>query len=288
VDAGFWKCHQNPPPRISDDADDPSPCLHALGRGQPEAALTNAGRDDQIIAFFDDLSFGPINPADLSSRAKWIENELGRTDWANMNPDSEQFWREAVSPDYRKVAWLSRRSAVEYAGFLEWLWRLADQPCEIIELTDVGLFRRPEHGPPAPAALAVSLGGVFPKEIDDNRLFDQAKALPATARSEYQTLWGQLRPVNAPLRVLDVNTLLSAPISFFDLLVMSHVTDDWRKVARVLGQALVAQMDDCIFQAGDIFPAARVNALVEAGRLELQGESALEMQASKVRLPAAR
>jgi hypothetical protein len=94
--------------------------------------------------------------------------------------------------------------------------------------------------------------------------------------------------VNAPLRVLDGNTLLSAPISFFDLLVMSHVTEDWRKVARVLGQALVAQMDDCIFQAGDIFPAARVNALVEAGRLELQGESALEMQASKVRLPAAR
>jgi hypothetical protein len=46
-------------------------------------------------------------------------------------------------------------------------------------------------------------------------------------------------------------------------------------------------MDDCIFQTGDLFLAARVNALVGAGRLELQGRSALEMRYSEVRLSAA-
>lgn len=258
------------------------------GAGSLRPALTNAGRDDRVIAFFDDLSFGPINPADPSLRAKWVDDELGWTGWGNMSPEAEQFWREALSPDHRKVAWLTRRSAMEFAGFLEWLWRLGDQPCEIIDLTDVRLFRRPEHGPPSPAALAVSLGGLFPKEIDDNRLFDQAVTLSTTARSEYQALWRQLRAENAPLRVLAGNTLRSAPISFLDSLLMSFVSDNWQKVAMVVGHALAAQMDDCIFQAGDIFLAPRVNALVEAGRLELQGESALEMQASKVRLPAAR
>jgi hypothetical protein len=33
-------------------------------------ALEQAGRDDRVITFFDDLSFGPINPADSISRAK--------------------------------------------------------------------------------------------------------------------------------------------------------------------------------------------------------------------------
>ena len=68
---------------------------------------------------------------------------------------------------------------------------------------------------------------------------------------------------------------------------MSFVTDDWQKVAMVVGRALVAQMEDFTFQTGDLLLAARVNALVESGRLEIQGKSALEMQFSQVRLPKA-
>jgi hypothetical protein len=63
------------------------------------------------------------------------------------------------------------------------------------------------------------------------------------------------------------------------------VTDNWQKVARVVGQALVSPMDDCIIGPGDLFLVARVNALVESGRLEIRGKSALEMHASEVRLP---
>jgi hypothetical protein len=256
------------------------------GAGSLRPALTSAGRDDQVIALFDNLSFGPINPAASASRAEWVENQLGWTNWEEVTALSERFWHEALSPDHRKVAWLSRRSAMEYAGFLEWLWRLGDQPCEIVDLTEVKAPRRSELGPPTPATLAISVAMLTPKQIRDNQLFDQAKALSAEARSAHQDLWGQLRAENAPLRVLKRNTLVSAPISFFDSLLMSFVNDDWQRVARVVGHALASQMDDCIFQTGDLVLAARVGALVEAGRLELHGESALEMQASKVRLPA--
>jgi hypothetical protein len=263
------------------------PTLHVVftssGAESLRQALMDAGRDDQVIACLDNLSFGPINPPDSSLRATWVQDELGWTGWGDAAPEPERFWHEALSSNHRKVAWLSRRSAMEYAGFLEWLWRLGDDPCEIIDLTDLKVSR-----PPMPETLAVSLGILAPKQINDHHLFEQAKTLPATARSEYHALWRQLRAENAPLRVLADNALVSAPISFFDSLVMSHVTEDWRKVARVVGQALYSQMDDCIFQTGDIFLAARVNALVEAGRLELQGRSALEMRCSEVRLPAAR
>jgi hypothetical protein len=87
--------------------------------------LRKAGRDDQVIASYDDLSFGPINPGDASSRAKWVENELGQTDWKDRSVGSEHACDEARFPDYRKIAWLTRRSAMEYAGFLDWLRRLA-------------------------------------------------------------------------------------------------------------------------------------------------------------------
>jgi hypothetical protein len=255
------------------------------GAGCLRPALKSAGRDDQVVAFFDNLSFGPINPPD-ASRARWVAGELGWTGWDEVVASSGLFWREALSSEHRKVAWLSRRSAMEYAGFLEWLWQLGDDPCEVIDLTDLKVVRRSEHGPPTPAHLAVSVAMLPPNEISDNNLFGKAETLSATARREYQALWRQLRAENTPLRVTDGNKLVSAPIDFFDSLLMSYVTSDWQKVAMVVGQALASEMDEHVLQASDLFLAPRVNALVGGGRLELQGETALEMQSSKVRLPS--
>lgn len=133
-----------------------------------------------------------------------------------------------------------------------------------------------------------------PNEIADNNLFDRAEILAADARRRYQTLWGQLRLDNAPLRVVDGGELVSASISFFDARLLSYATNDWQKIATIVGDAIfcqslvAAQMEDHVFQAGDLFLVARVNALVEAGRLELRGESAFEMHTSTVRLPATR
>jgi len=266
-----------------------SPPLHVVftpsGVSCLRQALADAGRDDQVISSFDDLSFGPINPPDFSLRAKWVENELGWAGWDDIAPDSETFWREAVSPGRRKIAWLSRRSAMEYAGFLEWLWRLDDAPCEVVDLTEVKVSFRPEDGPPRPPALATSLGLLDPDIIHGDMLWDLARPLQHSAREQYRNLWQQLRSENAPLRMIDGDKLVSAPISAFDPMLMSCVTDNWQKVARIIGQALVLGIDDCIIQSGDVFLAGRINALVESGRLEIQGESALKMRASQVRLP---
>jgi hypothetical protein len=50
---------------------------------------------------------------------------------------------------------------MEYAGFLEWLWRLGDEPCEVVDLTEVKISYGPQHGPPRPPELAMSLGMGF-------------------------------------------------------------------------------------------------------------------------------
>ena len=257
------------------------------GAGCLVQALRKAGRDDAVIACFDNLSFGPINPPD-ASRAKWVESELGWTEWELAVSRSESFWREAPSSDRRKVAWLSRRSPMEYAGFLEWLWRRGDDPCEVVDLTDVTVSHGSEHGPPRRPRLAISVAMLHRDIIASEKLWDLAGPLRASTRTQYLDLWRRLREENAPLRVLEGGDLVSAPISFFDSLLMSHASDEWQKVARIVGQALAAEWDDGVFQTGDLVLAARVNALVESGRLECRGKSPLEMRFSEVRQPKTR
>jgi hypothetical protein len=154
----------------------------------------------------------------------------------------------------------------------------------VVDLTEVKISYRPEHGSRLPR-LAMSLGMLHHDTICDNKLWDLAAPLEMTERRRYRDLWQQLRSENAPLRVIDRGKLVSAPISFFDLVLMSYATVDWQKVARIVGAAMVSQTDDWFVQAGDMFLAARINALAKSGHLEIRGKSALEILHSEVRLP---
>ena len=101
--------------------------LHVLftpsGSGELRRALALSGRNEPVVCSFDNLSFGPIDPPDAELRTRWVEKELGYSGWEDVIAQTIPFWSEALAPG-RKVAWMSRRSTLEYAGFLEWLWRL--------------------------------------------------------------------------------------------------------------------------------------------------------------------
>jgi hypothetical protein len=250
-----------------------------LGAENLRDTLRNAGRDERVIGLPDDLRFGPIDSDDLSLRAKWIRNELGLTGWDDIAAESEWFWQQALSPDHRTVAWLSRRSAREYAGFLEWLRRWGDRPCEIVDLTDLQLPQFSERG--SVTAPVASLAQIVFEDIYDDDLFEQIEVLPTTTRCKYQALWQQLRDENAALRILKTDALVSSPISFFDTVLMSQAIENWRKVARVVAMTLHLEAEGHV---SDLFLAARVNALVASGHLERQGRSAVDMRRCEVRL----
>jgi len=233
-------------------------------------AIDEAGRDDRVVALFDCLSFGPINPPDPVARAKWVEEVLGYSGYEDVFIESEAFWQAALSPENRKIAWLSRRSTLEYAGFLEWLWRLGDAPFEAVDLTDVTITGGPLY--PARPYPALSLGMLQSHEILENNLLDRAEALPPERLEHYRRLWATLRTENAPLRVIEGGDLVSAPLSFFDALVLSHATHDWQKMAFVVGSALCDFLDTGLFQIGDFVLAARARALAESGALEARGD----------------
>ena len=252
--------------------------------GSLTKALHDAGRKDRVVCHFDNLSLGPINPPDPPTRLTWLEQQLGYTDFEYVFTKGEAFWKEALSEEGRKAVWVSRRSAPEYTGFLEWLWRVDKLPCEVVDLTDMTVVLRRKDGNPTRPVRALSLALLSPEEIIDNRLFDRAELLGSTARDQYHSIWRRLRAEDAPLRVVNTDGLVSAPITFFDPLLLSCAQESWQKAARVVGEALAKWSDDALFQAGDLILSARIIALVELGVLEGRG-NLMNIQQSEVRLP---
>jgi hypothetical protein len=252
------------------------------GAGCLREALRQSGRTDGVVSLFDCLSFGPINPPDPKLRTTWVEEQLGYTGWEEAVGEATSFWSEALSSNHRRIAWLSRRSTLEYAGFLEWLWRLGEEPIEVIDLTDV-MVAGDEKGATEPR-LAISLGLMPPQKILENDLLDRTETLTHALRDQYRESWRRLRAENAPLRVLSEGELVSAPLSFFDSLLVSCATPEWQKAARVIGEALWELSTTSVHQTGDLVLCARVRALADAGRLESRGDL-FDIQNSELRLP---
>jgi len=260
---------------------DPPQVLHVMfsvsGAAALRTALAEAGRPARVIALPDDLSFGPINPPDPRDRAQWIAAELD-DDWsaylADWSQQIEAFWADALSTDYRLVAWTSRRSASDYCGFLEWLQRLGDGPCQVIDVTDLVLPEQTlRDGRVVPPQRPIGTGAI-PFSRLPAQLFDSAEALSPAARASYHATWRRLRTEDDALRVIADDGLESVPLSYFDELILSHAKPEWLKAARVVGGVLADHWSQDLCQVGDQVLWARIRALAAAGRLEYRGDLA--------------
>ncbi len=250
-------------------------------------AVRQAGRLDRVTVFRDDLSFGPIKPLDPDQREAWVRRALHHGAWyEEMVGDTEPFWHEALEPGKRLVAWTSRRSAMEYTGFLEWLRRLGNLPCEVVDLTETTVVRTWRDGSRLSPRLARSLASLGPEDILELRLLDAARPLDEVSRQRHLNLWHRLRTENAPLRILTDAGLQSADLAIFDAKILDHVVSNWRKVARVVGEVLSGPGDDKFADIDTFVLSGRVRALVKAGKIESAGD-VFRIRYSEVRLPPA-
>ena len=120
--------------------------------------------------------------------------------------------------------------------------------------------------------------------IADNKLWDLAKPLLMTDRLRYRELWQQLIAEDAPLRIIEVDKLVSAPASFFDSKLMSYVTDTWQKVLKVCSQVTISHWDEDVCQTNETFLGARMRFLAESGLVEVRGEIGRGFIYNEVRL----
>ena len=261
----------------------PEPLLHIVFGESAAATLRQAladdGRADQIACLRDDFSRGPIAQGDAADRPQWAEDELGVTNWDDIFADTPYFLERSCASGVIPVAWISRRDARNYAGFLWWLSHLGDAPCSIIDVTDLTSD--------VDTRLVVSPSSLSLPEM--RGLLGREMPLTKTDRVRYQAQWQKLTAENAPLRVVDQHgSLLSAPIDHFDPILLDCAEAEWRKMAWIVGGALMHFWDDGLSQSGDILLRARLWDLAEAGKLEWRGDLYAGMMDCELRLPADR
>lgn len=262
------------------------PLLHVLfspsGAGTLRQTLTQQHRNDSVVCLHDDLSFGPVDCTDHAFRVRWIEDVLGVTEWDGVIAATPSFLSRSCSPDYMPVAWFSRRDTRSYTGFLWWLFHLEDRPCQIIDVTEVMIGIDLAADSPRRRAISPSVL----ETRDMALLLDTDIPLDQANRSHHQSHWQQLLRDNADLRVIDSEgSLVSAPITYFDPLILACADTDWMAMARLIGEALCESWNDDLHQTSDLFLHARACDLAEAGALEWRGDLS-SMRACKVRRPA--
>lgn len=257
-----------------------APGLSAAGTMRMAAKME--GRHDEVVGLPDSLSFGPIDYVDSKVRSAWVEEVIGCR-WDDVIEESEQFWNKVLTTDKSRILWFSRRSAMEYAGFLECVWRLGDAPYSVIDITDLPIIYRNNRREKLPVRVGACVSLITHEVMLENRLFDKATPVTAEQKGSFRSLWNKLRVENAPFRVVDGEGIRSAPITFFDELVASCVIQEWRKSARVIGEALSKDWESGYHQVGDLVLFARLQKLVELGNVEGKGDIS-DMRRSEVRV----
>lgn len=234
--------------------------------GSLRQALQIAGRDDELLAFRDDLSCGPIASDEVKARAEWWQQDL---EWPEIEGDLRSFWERVDATDKRIVVWFGGHSARELALRLAWASHMNDRPYHLIDVTGLRVPVRHRDGSsgitePAKAVSIIPASGLV-------TLIGSERPRSTQVELKHRQDWARLREENAPFRIVTENGLVSAPIDHFDRLLLDYTSPEWRKMAFVVGSALGASVEP-YFQVGDLTLQKRMVALIDAGTLVADGD----------------
>jgi hypothetical protein len=246
--------------------------------GSLREAVREAGRDDDVLAFPDDLSCGPIDSNEPSSRAAWWAQFVSVA--SEGETILEEFWDRIVSSRDRLLAWFSRHSAPELSFFLAWTDRLGERPYDILDITGRQLPLKRSDG----TLVLRSLPSVSIMSKDTLRsLLGTERPITAEEKDQSRRDWQRLRSENAPFRIVTEAGLVSAPVDCFDPLLLAQAKPEWQSVAEVIHYSIFADAFEHYDQVGNVMLRARLVALVGEGRLIADGDPA--DRSTRIRLP---
>jgi hypothetical protein len=229
-------------------------------------AVRDAGRDDEVLPFCDDLSCGPIDSDAPSARANWWGQFYAASE---MEGELRQFWDRVTSTRDHLVVWFGRRSALELAFFLAWADRLQEQTYHVVDVTGRQLPFKRRDGSVVLSEAVRSVSIVQPDAL--RSLFGEEQPITAQERDKSRRQWQQLRRENAPFRIVTETGLASTSIDHFDPMLLTRATSEWQTIRRLIGYTM-AENSEPYFQVGDWMLQARLVALVDQGRLLADGD----------------
>jgi hypothetical protein len=245
--------------------------------GALRMAVRQAGIEDEVIAWRDDLSCGPIATGEPPERAEW---------WAPFYGDREieaelrSFWDRIAATSDRLIVWFGHHRASELAFALYWADRVGERPYDIMDVTGL---RFPSKRADASSAMGPPMQSVGIMNPDALRsLFGNERPAAVAYVEQCRQDWHRLKVENAPFRIVTAAGLASAPVDYFDPLILERATAEWKRAARIIGEVMGYNCDPYM-QVGDMMLLARLVALVSDGKLQADGDP-WEMRSCSVRL----
>jgi Protein of unknown function/Domain of unknown function (DUF1835) len=257
-------------------------------------ALKDLDRDERVAMYPDDLGYGPINPPSIEARAEFWGDVMFFEDNPTIADQTNAFWADVAANVENQVAWFSRLSVRELAGFHEYVSRRVSPPL-FVDVADVPFVNR--DGTPSPIACEC-FGFVGNGTFTRMNLMSRVARMTAQAFDDTRRRWERLKQEDARLRVLDSSGLGSAPLTYFDETIVASVssrldrvgnevvenaTSDWQKCARVVGDASYRCNSRGFDQVHDSFMWFRLRELMDTDRLASKGDTS-SMRDSFVRL----
>lgn len=241
-------------------------------------AIRDASLSDDLLRWPDDLSCGPIDTDDSVSRAVW----WGHTD-ENWKLDSllNAFWDRVAESEDKLVVWFARHYAMEASFFLNMANRLGGKRYQVIDVTGLQFPTKTHDGTPVMTKPAKAVSELGP--ISLATMLGSERELTNEEKDDACQLWRQLKIENAPFRIVSESGLVSAPATFFDQSLLSLATTNWRKLARLIGDAMQKNSEPYI-QVGDQMLQTRVISLIDESKLLAEGDP-WDMRNCRVRLP---
>lgn len=245
--------------------------------GSLREALRLAGRDDDVLPFGDDLSCGPIDSDDPAARVEWWRPYYGDA----VEEQFLGFWRQIDETEDRLVVWFGRHYGRELAFRLAWAWHMRERPYYTVDVTGLRIPFRREDGSARTISSAAAVS-IIPAE-GLMTLFGSETLVSAQENVRNRQDWERLRDENAPFRIVTPTGLVSAPLDYFDRLLLEQASTEWRKMAYIIGNTMGLSFEP-YSQVGDLMLQVRLIALIDQGILIADGDP-WNMQACRVRLP---
>ncbi len=227
------------------------------------------GTRQDIVCFTDDLSMGDISGDCLSqSRRKAQEPfcalfpaEADRI-FGCVQEGREQLDRlvKRASAGETVRIWYSEQP-MEFCGLC---WLLSQLKARMTKLPQIRLIRLPNSMESGNTSRRYMGWGSVPPEEFHQFLPLERKAIPAFIKAAVAQ-WRQLQEENAPLRAVINGTLQSVPEDFYDCFLtraLSEAEHEFRE-AELIGAVLKNNQ----LGIGDLWIAARIEAMVKQGRL---------------------
>lgn len=229
----------------------------------------------EVIEIKDDFAVGPINNIDTSegwdARVNWwrslLENSPYGVETAGSFDDRETVKTliEKLDSDAAEDVWIwMGQNQHDVCGYY---WLMPQLKAFQGRIMVLYLNNLPFINEKGQLFYPSCIHEILPKEAVKAKRLNRAITL-----SEFEVdpdEWKRLTEENAMIRILEGGKkIASKEESFYDGEILKNATNDWQKASRLLNNTLNRMK----VKTGDVFLMGRLKSLIEAGRLEVNGD----------------